>query len=514
MDAILVAMRQVKNAVCYLTISILCAGCATAQRAWGIFNDAGFSPYVDEPALAIAPGSLFQLFGLSLGPKTPVRAASIPLPTALAGVSVRITAGSTTIDAPILSAESARIEAQLPANTPLGDAQLVVTSNGYEGPPLDFQVIRRSFAFYSAVQNRLPDGSWIPNTANHAARPGGLVSLWGTGLGAGAGSDTYANLDPSPGLEVLVGGKPARVVYAGDWSGVDLIVIEVPPVIGCNVWAKLRYPDGPGEDAPKTNSLNSVSFSISQESEACAGPFDPPPQIMDRIRAQYGLRMAVLGGSIEGFSLSVGHGILPLAPAPGTCGLWEGAIGIPTLNAGATVSVHGPKGASSSFSFVPTDFGGRYAGPPQWPPVEPGEYTLENGKGGTDVGAFSTSFTVPDSPFTWTNPDTRDIQRDSDLHITWNGGDPKAGYVVVGILFAAGPPDSWFTQVGGTSCIARADQGTMTIPASDLWTTLTRSARRVLISVSYYAPHFFEAPGIDAGAVFFAASSVRTLEIR
>ena len=464
--------------------------------------------------MAIAPGSLFQLFGLSLGPKTPVRAEAIPLPTVLAGVSVRITAGSTTFDAPILSAESERIEALLPANTPLGDAQLVVTSNGYEGPPLAFQVIQRSFAFYSAVQNRLPDGSWIPNTSSHAARPGGLVSLWGTGLGAGAGFDTYASVDSTPGLEVLVGGKPARVVYAGDWSGVDLIVIEVPPVIGCNVWAKLRYPNGPGEDALKTNSLNSVSFSISQESEACAGPFDPPPQIMDRIRARDGLRMAILDGTTAGFSLSVGHGVLPLAPAPGTCGLWEAVIGIPTLNAGATVSIHGPRGAAASFSYVPSDLGGRYAGPPQWPPVQPGEYTLENGKGGTDVGPFSTAFTVPDSPFTWTNPDTLDIQRDSDLHITWNGGDPKAGYVVVGILFAEGPPGSWFTQVGGTSCVARAGQGTLTIPTSDLWTSLTRTAGRVQVSVSYYAPHFFEAPGIDVGAVFFGAGSSKTLEIR
>jgi len=475
---------------------------------------------VDETSEAIAPGSLFQLFGVGLGPDVPVRAQSLPLPTVLAGVSIRINAGSATIDAPILSTEAQRIEALLPANAPLGDAQLVVIRDGVEGPPLAVQVVRRSFAFYASAQNlSLSDGVWIPNTSSHPARPGGLVSLWGTGLGAGSGAEKFATAEPIPGLEVHVGGKPTRLVYAGSQSGVDLIVVEVPlnAATGCNVGAKLRYPEGPSADDLKTNSLNFVSLAISPDGESCASPFDPPPQIIDRIRAQQGLKWGWLNVSPSEVSLRVGSGTPLLLPALGTCGVSEASIGIPGLNAGSTVNLHAPHGVTA-FSYSPNPGFVYYAPPAQLPPVEPGEYTLENGKGGTDIGPFSTSFTLDsallDSPVTWMNRDTLEVQRENDVHITWNGGDPKGGYVVVGLLFVDGPPGSgWLTFLGGTSCVARAEQGALTISSDELWTSRTRSAGSVFVSVSYYSPRWFAAAGIDAGLVLFSTGDSKALEV-
>src|SRR5262249_30617086 len=58
-----------------------------------------------------------------------------------------------------------------------------------------------------------------------------------------------------PGLEVLVGGIAAKVVYTGRsgcCAGIDQIIVEVPRgVEGCNVAARVRYPDGDAGSSPR-----------------------------------------------------------------------------------------------------------------------------------------------------------------------------------------------------------------------------------------------------------------------
>src|ERR1700722_11944210 len=68
----------------------------------GVMNAASLTP----PGLngsAIAQGSIFSIIGQQLGPATSVQASTFPLPTALAGVSVKVIQGNTSVDAiPVL----------------------------------------------------------------------------------------------------------------------------------------------------------------------------------------------------------------------------------------------------------------------------------------------------------------------------------------------------------------------------------------------------------------------------
>jgi hypothetical protein len=55
-----------------------------------------------------------------------------------------------------------------------------------------------------------------------------------------------------------------------------------------------------------------------------------------------------------------------------------------------------------------------------------GTYAFNNGSGGTQVGAFTGSVTIPSSPFTWTNYSSiSTVSRSTPLTVTWTGGDPS-----------------------------------------------------------------------------------------
>ena len=63
--------------------------------------------------------------------------------------------------------------------------------------------------------------------------------------------------------------------------------------------------------------------------------------------------------------------------------------------------------------------------------VVPGPYTVDNGDGGSEVGAFQASLNLPAS-LTWSNRDSIPdrIPRSEDMPLTWTGGDPDTQFVV------------------------------------------------------------------------------------
>jgi uncharacterized protein (TIGR03437 family) len=79
---------------------------------------------------AIAQGSLLVILGYGLGPETLVQASSFPLPTKLAGTSVSVVSGGTSLDCPMVYTSSAQVAAILPSTTPLGQVGIIVSYNG------------------------------------------------------------------------------------------------------------------------------------------------------------------------------------------------------------------------------------------------------------------------------------------------------------------------------------------------------------------------------------------------
>src|SRR4051812_21492296 len=174
------------------------------------------------PAVA-APGSLIAVTGIALGPATAEGSGEFPLRTTMAGVSVRITIGADTSDAFVMSAQQNRIQAMLSSRTPVGEGSLVVTYNGVKSAPYRVRVAERNFQVLrrgplSLAQNIGTDGSWQPNGFATPARPGQVLVLWGTGLGAVDGDETAAPAPSSSsgaGIEVWFGLVRSRVLYAG-----------------------------------------------------------------------------------------------------------------------------------------------------------------------------------------------------------------------------------------------------------------------------------------------------------
>src|ERR1700730_5926030 len=128
-----------------------------------------------------------------------VSAVGFPLPTAMGGTSVRITTGSTAVNAVLLYVSARQIGAILPSQTPLGNAMMTVSYNGQSSAPEPIIVARRKFGIFTLsqsgngpaiVQNFNSSEDQPLNTLLRPAHPGQTVTLWGTGLGPVGGDET------------------------------------------------------------------------------------------------------------------------------------------------------------------------------------------------------------------------------------------------------------------------------------------------------------------------------------
>jgi uncharacterized protein (TIGR03437 family) len=181
-----------------------------------------------------------------LGPDTLEQVSSFPLPTKLAGTSVQVVSGGTSLDCPMVYTSSAQVAAILPSATPVGQAFVIVTYNGlstgvpdlYYGPYIN--VVPSSVGIYTL--NSAGNGPGIFTTANGSvtdfvktAKPGDVLTLWATGIGPIMGDDASPpEAHNFPDVQVYVGAQAAKVFYAGPspcCAGLDQISFEVPPVV-------------------------------------------------------------------------------------------------------------------------------------------------------------------------------------------------------------------------------------------------------------------------------------------
>jgi uncharacterized protein (TIGR03437 family) len=227
--------------VLFTIVAIAAHGQTPTVSQGGISNAAnGISP--------VAPGSLVSVYGSNLAAGL-AQADSIPLSTKLSDVASVTFNG---VPAPLLFVSTGQINAQLPWNVlssgTTGTVNVVVTRNGQASSAQSLSVGPFSpgiFAINNIAVAINPDGSIaapagaIQGITTRPAKvndPGGLVILC-TGLGAvdsppanGAASlDKLRTATTTP--TVLVGGKPANVVFAGlspQFVGVNQINVALP----------------------------------------------------------------------------------------------------------------------------------------------------------------------------------------------------------------------------------------------------------------------------------------------
>lgn len=245
----------------------------------GIVNAASYAPS-GLPHGPIARGSVFTIFGKELGPATPQQVSAFPLSPTFAGVSISVTQGATTVPAIPLYVSSSQINAIMPSTAPIGRVTLRVTYNNQTSNNAYLETTAVSLGLYSIYagagpgifQNFISPTEQPINSLLTTARPGQVVTLWGTGLGAVA-SDTTAPAAgdlPTP-VEVFVGTQPARKLYSGRspcCAGSDQIIFEIPPDApqGCYVPVTVRAAG---------KSSNTVTIAIQSQNNACQDPANP-----------------------------------------------------------------------------------------------------------------------------------------------------------------------------------------------------------------------------------------------
>ena len=525
----------------------------------GVVNSASYAAAA-LPSGAIAQGSLFVVFGSGLGPAALQQITAFPLSNTFGGTSMTVTVNGTSTKPLIVYTSAGQLAAIMPSATPVGTGTLTVTYNSATSATQAVTVVPSSFGIYSVNQGGTGAGI-ITNTNyqtvgfNSSANPGEAYIIWGTGLGPVTGDEsaggTAVKIGTIP-VEVLVGSKQASVIgyaRANCCAGLDQIAFTVPSgVTGCSVPVAVKIGNVVS---------NYVSLSIAASGRTCSDPSGITPITVtqngtvsigevDLTRTNFTISApAPIGnvtsttdsGSAAFFRYNYAQYASTQSPLQlstiGSCTVFNftGTTAVPpavaspiALDAGAAISVNGPNGlktlvkTADQNGYYSATLGGGIVIPGLPSTSAPlyllkGAYKIDNGAGGADVGAFSTTLNVFD-PLNWTNAaSVTTVPRASGQLVTWTGGDPGGNVYIVGFS-TAGTTDA--NTVGAEFiCVERTSAGQFTVPAAVLLslpatntTEITGAAAMILESVTT-AP--FTAKGLDQGIVSSSSATFQTV---
>jgi uncharacterized protein (TIGR03437 family) len=481
------------------------------------------------PASGIAQGSIFTIRGTGLGPNPWVTAGPLPYHTNLAGTSVSVKVGGTSVDAFILLAYNYQVNAILPSVTPIGSGSVTVTYNGQPSAPQPIQVVASAFGIYTFNsagfgQAIATDLNYQVNTIIKTFHPGDWVILWGTGLGPIDGSDANAppvGTLPGP-VTVHVGNSNVPPYYAGrsgSYPGLDQMIFQIPSgVQGCYVPVAVETSGGVS---------NIPTIAVSTAGQTCSDSI-LGQDLVDKLAAgnnvNFGyVRLESLFAKLLYLSATQAQdfvyasfteftpqtaGLAVYGISSGYCvaGDNNGALGFSDMGQGQldagtlTVQGQGTMTVPNTYGFYRSyGNGSKFL----WSGLD---YAVST-PGGKDVDGFSVSETtsVGGANFSGITP-TQTVPLSSDFTVRWTGGDPKMQNGEITII--AYSLDSSQTLFGALQCTAPLSAGSFTIPRwvlSKLPPTGTGQAGTLTYPLGwiqigqYNKPVTFQAKGLDRG---------------
>lgn len=508
-------MRTISKSVAALTrlnlIGLSLAAGLLAQTITSIQNPAS-NVVSSLPNFGIAQGSIFVLYGGSMGPSAISTAPRLPLGTSLAGTSVTVIAGGLTFSPFMVYTLASQVAAVMPSSVPAGPATVQVTYNGTAGPAFNTIIVTSDFGISTVNQTgggaavitypttTAPFYSVVTNT--NSTKPGSTYTMWGTGLGAATSDSNIASGDLGTPIQVFVGGSAAGVTYRGRSGspGLDQINFIVPQgtATGCavslivqttglvsnNTTIPVAATGGTCSDTVSAQPLNSATLSslTNNKSVIRFGLIDYWQQVPNQRTSP----TPIYSSQVTLFS--VGQADFPAwqdivsaeAVSPGSC-VVRVTYGQPAdafsfaqpLNAGTTLRLTPPSGAS--LNLVPdSSAGGNYTGTPA--SYQAGTFGL-SGVGGPDLGAFAVNFVAPPL-LTLTNRAAimaaspsqgitgTVLDRTKPLTLTWTGGDPNG---FADILLDSGLfRDNVLQTSIEAECVAPLGSGMFTVPPNIL----------------------------------------------
>ncbi len=493
-----------------LTSSHAALPLTTGGAVSGVTNAASFlSPAL--PNGAIAQGSIAVAFGKNLGPSSVVIDGEPLHHTTVAGTSIEITVGGTTVAGLMYYASFNQAAFLVPSNTPVGTGTVTVTYNGQAGAPAPITIAQNglgiftvtsdgqgagilTYGDYSLVSATKAANCGGANTTCGAANPGDLLTIWATGLGPVNGSDAAGaglgvNMPQIP-LTIWLGGVAVQASYQGRSGcciGEDQIQFQVPAnaPLGCavplsvetggNISNTVAVPIAAAGSRTCVPSSPQFAGDIVAPLSTESGPFtyadiqlkrkDQDPGLVDKVDASF-IRFTI-PAAVQPFLFAYVDG-----PPPGACQVYgnvNGAAPTPInivggLDAGPQITIEGPNGTES----VPGSQGS-YTGTlsANGSYLSAGNYTVSV-PGGADVPKFSVPLTIPTMPkMTFPAPDATSptvVTRADGLTVTWTGGQANEFIQIEG----TSATDNTYSAGADFVCSVAAAAGTFTIPPSVL----------------------------------------------
>ncbi len=477
----------------------------------------------------LAPGALVLITGSALGPD-PAAVASPPgYQTSLGGTSVKFTAVSdgSAFDAPLASAASGQVLAQLPSSVPPGDYTVSLSYNGLISPALPVTVVAASFGIDTingvgtgpariTLANvnggnslvRFTSGTWTQDGVDWTLTPahgGDTLVITGTGGGADPANDTGGTSgDQTAGgnSTVLLDGRAVAPSFAGTvegFPGVWLVRFDLPADIepGCfttlqvsangvpgNITTLAIAP--PGESAcldtqltPSAlavldagGSINIAGFAITKLTQTttyttAAGA--APTVIVGK--------QEMISGGISRYtaaawaSLSTGMKFDACRVDDRTLPVDAISPSAPEayLDAGLTIPANGPGLLpAAALAIYDNSKGPVYDLLLTDGTIQQGETYALAATGGADVGAFGVSVPFPLSFDVTGWSDLNVIDRTQSLTLSWTGEGFNLVQIVIGTYRTLGKDASGANINHGVSisCQVPAAPGSYTIPAA------------------------------------------------
>lgn len=473
------------------------------------FLPAGF------PNSGIAPSTLFVVIGTGLSDPTKTVAlqdSTQGLPSTLNGTSVKVTVGGTTVTPAFYYAISTALALVLPANTPVGTAQITVSYNNQSSSAFSFKVVQTAPGFAPYALNPATYGYY---SYGNSIPPGTTVILYGSGLGADPATDnTYvgAAFSINSLAHIYVGGVDAPIQYQGsfDYPGLNQINVTIPTnaPTGCNVplvglttgglptnFITIPIGNGPCSD-PAFGLSGSVLQSLSGQATVKSGIVGITQSTIQNIGAAGSTTTAGAFASFQSYTgSSFGSGSSTVSV--GGCSVTQtltssSVVTVAGLDAG-TVSLAGP-GANLSLMSIPT-VPGFYSAQLTGPISSGGGTFTFSGTGGTtagaSVGAFKTTIVFPIPLLAWTNQSAAaTITRANGLSVAWTGGASGTIVTITGSSASNG-------AVGAFTCVAPVGAGQFTVPAYVLSALPAGTGTVVVANNTGYQQ--FTATGLDIG---------------
>jgi uncharacterized protein (TIGR03437 family) len=466
----------------------------------GIVNASGYQT-------TLAPDTVFVIFGSNMGPATLAAGTAPSYPATLGGTSVTFTpaAGGSAITAKMVYTSAGQIAGLLPSSIAPGTYAVKVTYNSQVSAPQNVTVVARSFgiatsnsagtgAAQATIGNvngglslvRLTAGSLAFGGYNWTltpAHPGDTLVIWGTGGGADPANDTggtSGDQTAAGNFVVTVDGTAITPVYAGASSGYPglwQINFTLPATIAADCFATLQVSAGGQLSNQTTVSIGAAGQTscTTQIPTATLATLDAGGNIV-----MAGLTVAILnyqgasgptseqyvGGVFNRYT--AGEFLIPYSgPTFGACRVVQETYPVngkepsapdALLDAG-TLTVTGP-GLSQAVGVFQGPSGPAYNSTIA---VQPGgTYTLK-GAGGSQVGPFTATATMPSS-FTVTNLSALStVSRSQPLTVNWSG----SGFDQV-IVTVVGSVTSGTVSETIVNCPVSASLGSYSIPAAAL----------------------------------------------